>query len=273
MPCVLEGIASVRGGVGNETRANVERIDRLVLERLNSARPEMWSTVASNPEERQAFKDLLDEYFEPDRTRATTKPNTPKPTPTTTTHHPPTRTPYFPPAPAPQEPEQSTSTPSGSFSTRASNFAAKSALQNTTLTSSALRNAGFSPGAATAASKLGSKHAEVLAPHLATAAKNSAKEGWNQREGIAAVAAGGAPPPVKPKGPQVPTGLMSSKSIAGGFSTESGKAVRLHPSSRFVPTERRAEQGSISSLAAHSLNPKDPCPRKKRGRTSSRNLW
>lgn len=182
----------------------------------------VWARTLSDPQEAEGFHSLLDEYF----ARGITTPAR-RPTPAA-----PTSNFFRAPLPIP------TPVPHTSFSDRANAFASSSAdragptlanaaLKNTTATSAALRNAGLSPGAAAAASKFGSKHSTVLAPHLATAATGAAKEGWANRAGIAAGATGKTPPPTAPKvkGPQPPSGLSSSKTIAGGFSVASGKDV------------------------------------------------
>ncbi|KAK4702365.1 hypothetical protein P7C70_g3854, partial [Phenoliferia sp. Uapishka_3] len=112
---------------------------------------------------------------------------------------------------------------------------ANAALKNTSATSAALRNAGFSAGAANAAAGFGSKHSKVLAPHVA----NAAQSGWANR-GAVAGAVGGAhggsgggatspPVAVKPvavrRGPSGGlAGLSSSTSIAGGFNTADKKS-------------------------------------------------
>lgn len=183
----------------------------------------MWSTLANSPSERQAFFSLLDQYFA----------QSPTPTPSHRTLPPAvsSRTPAPPvsPSPAHLQPIR-TSSPSSltpvpapqSLNSRAntaltthSTSLANSALQNTQLSSTALRNAGLSEKQAGIASKFGAKHSEVLAPHLAKAGMESAKSGWNNRATLGNAAAGAAGGKGPMKGPVTPSGLMSSKSIAG----------------------------------------------------------
>lgn len=181
-----------------------------------------WSQVLQDDSEREAFFSLLDQYFARDTAPVLTA-STPHTTSISTS-----RPAYVPPAPAPAVRTLPEPVPTQSFSSRFQdntafkNSLAGAALKNTSVTSAALRNAGMSAGAANAASKFGSQHSEVLAPHLA----NAAQQGWNNRSGAASTIGitAKAPGPA-PKGPHRPAGLSSSKSIAGGFSTESGGAV------------------------------------------------
>lgn len=174
----------------------------------------MWSATLAEPAERHAFYSLLDEYFS-------------RPTPSS--------------APLPSRRAIPTYTPAStlttvepvSLSSRASGYAnsaadkagpsiANAALKNTTASSAALRQAGLSPAAAASLASFGSKNSTVLAPHLAKAATAGAKEGWKNKAAIASgvgTAAGYAPPV---KGPAHPTGLSSSRTIAGGFDTGNG---------------------------------------------------
>lgn len=180
-----------------------------------------WSQVLQDDSEREAFFSLLDQYFARDTAPVLTA-STPHTTSISTS-----RPAYVPPAPAPAVRTLPEPVPTQSFSSRFQdntafkNSLAGAALKNTSVTSAALRNAGMSAGAANAASKFGSQHSEVLAPHLA----NAAQQGWNNRSGAASTIGitAKAPGPA-PKGPHRPAGLSSSKSIAGGFSTESGGA-------------------------------------------------
>ncbi|GAA5886675.1 hypothetical protein JCM5296_005367 [Sporobolomyces johnsonii] len=157
----------------------------------------MWASVLAHPQERTAFHSLLDEYF--------TRPAPSFPNSITSS---PTARPRPAPASTPVPSALPTPVPAGpSFATRAQNAAAGAALRNEAATSSAFRSAGLSPGAANAASKFASKHSDTLAPHVATAAR----EGWSRA---------GAN---DDQGPARPSGLSSTKTIAGGFDANSGK--------------------------------------------------
>lgn len=186
-----------------------------------------WNVVAQDPAETEAFFSLLDQYF---ASRPTAGTSTPPPA-----SQPQRRT--LPPASTAPLPPRSlpTSIPTTSLSSRADSHLsslthaagpsiANAALKNTSVTSAALRNAGLSPGAAAAASRFGSTHSTVLAPHLA----NAAEKGWANRAGAGVggeSGEAGRKPLVKPKGPQPLAGLSSSKTIAGGFETSNGKDV------------------------------------------------
>ncbi|ORY66962.1 hypothetical protein BCR35DRAFT_308410 [Leucosporidium creatinivorum] len=172
-----------------------------------------WQAVLASPAEKEAFFSLLDEYWARDPTAAA-----PAPRPAARVVAPPAPlSSYSPAAPTPRPPSAPTSSPR----TSASTFIADRALQNTTATSAALRNAGLSAGAAGTLSKFGAAHHEQLAPHVAA----GAKAGWANRNAISGgqVEAEPAPKGPPPKGPKPPTGLSQSRSIAGGFDTSSGK--------------------------------------------------
>jgi len=147
-----------------------------------------WQAVLSSPAEKEAFFSLLDEYWARDPATATA-PTTPRarvvaPPSAARTYTPTASTPRPPPA------------PTSSASTSASTFIADRALQNTTATSAALRNAGLSAGAASTLSKFGATHHEKLAPHVAA----GAKAGWANRN---AIGGGQVEAESAPKGPPV----------------------------------------------------------------------
>lgn len=168
----------------------------------------MWSTLASNPSERVAFFNLLDEYFAQDP--SSSHPAVVEPTPTR--NYPPiqkttkTISTLTPVAPSP-----SLSSRANLASTNISTSLASSALKNPTLSNAAFKQAGLSPSQAKLASKYGAQHSEVLAPHLVNASKGALKSGWNNKEGIIAggssALSGG-----KEKG-SIPSGLTSSKGV------------------------------------------------------------
>lgn len=153
-----------------------------------------WQAVLSSPGEKEAFFSLLDEYWARDPATATA-PAAPRASARVVA--PPALAPhssYTPTAPAPRPPPAPTSSPGPSAST----FIADRALQNTTATSAALRNAGLSAGAASTLSKFGATHHEKLAPHVAA----GAKAGWANRN---ALGGGQVEAEPAPKGPPVST--------------------------------------------------------------------
>ncbi|GAA5845008.1 hypothetical protein JCM5353_003393 [Sporobolomyces roseus] len=175
----------------------------------------MWQQVLSSPTEQVAFTSLLSEYF------SRPPPQTPSsaPPPTATRRLPPTNYPTSPPRSVNPPPILSSSNspppppppaPQESFSSRLQTAAAGSVLRNTTATSSALRQAGLSQSASNSLAGLGKKHHEVLAPHLASAAR----QGYKMQQG----GAGG-----EEEGPKRPGGLQAGKSMAGVGDTSSAK--------------------------------------------------
>ncbi|GAA5904657.1 uncharacterized protein JCM6883_003858 [Sporobolomyces salmoneus] len=173
----------------------------------------MWRQVLESPTEQTQFLSLLDEYFSrpPPIPSAAKLPSSSSPRhlppshassrssparPASLVTTPATRGPSAP-SPAPQ---------TESFSSRVQTAAAGAALRNTTATSSALRQAGLSQSASQSIAGFGAKHHETLAPHLANAARQGMKMQQQQEEG-----------------PKKPSGLQSSKSMAGVGDTSSGK--------------------------------------------------
>ncbi|GAA5849479.1 hypothetical protein JCM3766R1_003294 [Sporobolomyces carnicolor] len=170
----------------------------------------MWNAVLESGPERAAFLDLMGEYFErrgPPPTTTTTTTTLPRPrstggpsrplglvttTPTTTT-----TTSRSPP-------------PSGeSFSSRMQTAAAGAALRNTTATAHALTQAGMSKTSANSIAQFGKRHHEALAPHVAAAARHSISTTTAVNDG--------------PNNRTTPSGLQSSKTMAGVGDTSSGK--------------------------------------------------
>jgi len=184
----------------------------------------MWQQVLSSPTEQQAFTSLLSEYFSrpPPQTPSSAPPPTTRRLPPTNypSHTPSSLPPTSPssssssqpiPPPSPQQTE--------SFSSRLQTSAAGSVLRNTTATSSALRQAGLSQSASNSLAGLGKKHHEVLAPHLAAAAR----QGYKMQQGQNEV----------DEGPKKPTGLQAGKSMAGVGDTSSAKGVGFFLSTSF----------------------------------------
>lgn len=173
-----------------------------------------WTAALQDPAEKQAFFDLFDEYLSLRTGANPAVPTSWSPPPAASSPRAPPRTsptkPSFtPPTPVPTV---SPSSRLSNFSNSAQNSLASSALKNQAATSGALRGAGFSPRVANAASSFGAQHSEQLAPHLVAAAKSQA----------ASSSGGGAGPGAR--GPKPPAGLQAGKSIAGGFSTDSGRS-------------------------------------------------
>jgi hypothetical protein len=181
----------------------------------------MFAKVLESPTEQTAFVSLLEEYFQRPPPIAPSNSNSiPSP------HHAPTprsRT------VAPTRPaglvttSPSTSSPSSiapapppvgaeSFSSRMQTAAAGAALRNTTATSSALRQAGLSQGAASSLAGFGAKHHEKLAPHVANAARQGVRMQMQSQQ-------------QEEEGPKKPSGLQSGKSMVGVGDTSSGKNV------------------------------------------------
>ena len=182
--------------------------------------PTMFARVLESPQEQSAFVSLLEEYFQGP---PPVPPSSSSPLPRSLPPHAVTPSPArsTPPKPAglnsstsssstrpaglvTTNPSNSTSTPvppsssTESFSSRLQTQAAGAALRNTTATSSALRQAGLSQGAANSIAGFGAKHHQTLAPHVANAARQSVTMQMQQEEQGA--------------GPKKPTGLQSSKS-------------------------------------------------------------
>lgn len=149
-----------------------------------------WSTTASSTPEREAFQALLAEYFQrPFPSRAAALP---------------------------------TPVPSQSLAASLQGKAdAAVETHSTALASSALKNERLmaSTGLPPSLIKLGAKHSDVLAPHLARAGVAQAKKEYG-------LATGQDP---KARGPAPPSGLTSGKSF-GGINMSSGKDVRPFPS-------------------------------------------
>lgn len=126
----------------------------------------------AEPHEREAFFTLLDEYFQRAPTSSPANSAVAPRAPAVSNGR------IAPPAglqtaqPSPRTPSSS-GTPFSLSSPATSTFIADQALRNPAVTSSALRQAGMSAGAANAASRFGAAHHEKLAPHVARAATSS----------------------------------------------------------------------------------------------------
>jgi hypothetical protein len=131
----------------------------------------MFSAIQSNPTERKAFFDLLDQYFNQ---------STPSPSASTSSSSG-TTTRTTPPIPASRKPITSTKPEpiesnllrTGQSTNTTHNAISGAVLKNSSFTSAALRNAGLSAGQADAASKFGAKNSEKLAPYASTAASTA----------------------------------------------------------------------------------------------------
>lgn len=181
-----------------------------------------WQAVLSSTSEKEAFFSLLDEYWARDPATAAT-PAAPR---ARVVAPPAPHSSYTPTAPTPRHPPAPTSSPG----TSASTFIADRALQNTTATSAALRNAGLSAGAASTLSKFGATHHEKLAPHVAA----GAKAGWANRANVGGqVEAEPAPkgPPVSLRFQGEAPGLcepFSSPTAKGTQATSRALPIKVH---------------------------------------------
>lgn len=164
------------------------------------ARYEAMQTIAQDPVERQAFFSLLEEYFQ----RASPPPNTRRsPSPAMPTV-----------AAPPKLPASRTPPPTNSLNVKLT----EAALKNPGLTASALRAGGASPALSSTLSRFGASHAQVLAPHVASAASSTASGAYQNRAGIAGIAssvAGTGAPPVKKEKGRTPEGLVTSAASVG----------------------------------------------------------
>ncbi|GAA5970215.1 hypothetical protein JCM3765_005374 [Sporobolomyces pararoseus] len=191
----------------------------------------MFAKVLESPQEQSAFVSLLEEYFQrpppipPSSTAPFAQSHPPHARSTSTARSTPPKPAGLAPSTSSSSirpaglvttnPSNSTSSPpppsssTDSFSSKLQTQAAGAALRNTTATSSALRQAGLSQGAANSIAGFGAKHHQTLAPHVANAARQGVKMQMQQEE--------------QQGGPKKPTGLQSSKSMAGVGDTSSGK--------------------------------------------------
>ncbi|KAM0746105.1 hypothetical protein T439DRAFT_330078 [Meredithblackwellia eburnea MCA 4105] len=164
----------------------------------------MFSSATNSVSEQQAFFSLLDEYFTSRSTvsHPSSAPARSPPSQHQEWSHPhPIRTTPHTPAGLTSSASASSSPPPSSSSSSFSNSLTTAALKQPALTAPLLRQAGLTPAAASLASRTAARNAEALAPAVNAGIRQGVRK--------------------TPTGPQ---GLSSSRSIAGGFSTESGGA-------------------------------------------------
>lgn len=132
-----------------------------------------WQQVLAQPEEREAFFSLLDEYFRRESPAASSASAAPHRSSFTASPRAPAGLQTVQPTSRSTPPSTSTPSTFSLSSPATSTYIADQALRNPAITSHALRQAGMGPGAAAAASRFGAAHHDKLAPHVARAATSS----------------------------------------------------------------------------------------------------
>ncbi|KAK4055621.1 cytoskeletal protein binding protein [Microbotryomycetes sp. JL201] len=189
-----------------------------------------WQAILQSPAEKQAFMSLLDEYFSSRSGTGTGRDNSTAAAPLASTS-----APGPPPITARTRPSGLTSTPppqpAPSAPSTASVSLANAALKQPAITSSVLKQAGMSAGAANVAARFGAQHSEKLAPHVAAGVQSRLQSNG-----------GGELPP---KGPRTPSGIQSTAAKSFGKALLTAKA----PMSK---EDARQKKNFHEALAVHN---------------------